>query len=647
MNEFTSCTHTMADGNIFSWLGSKPSWSKSYSLDTADFCKSKALGIKVLPYLLSFPESKKLCAQMHGQIYAYRSSLNGTSMDSNLTSTAFKDNHGFWCGYTDEKSADVFLSPDGKESLDTISGLQWQWGQPNGGNLENCTFLASAYTNLVMDKSCDAVAYVTCHFPSNPKFQFRGEHKMKLKPQEYFLLQMGEDLGPDEFHMKSSSGSVLERTKDNKWQLTKDTKVLATQNSSTFPVGIKFWRDATSGKELKLNLNACNEEQFSCNDGTCVSKWKRCDRHFDCNDASDEFGCKLLDFVPNYNKALPPNNSNGKTKVAILIKVDQVLDINISMETFKLKFILESTWKDPLAVFSNLRKDHPNSLQNEAWTLMWTPYYKFRNTENSLVTSSLIDEEVSIVSIILTDLNANDDRKDQLTRNFEYWGNQVNITKLNTYTIEFMCDLKWANYPFDIQTCPVEISMVTSPDIAIEYSVTTIWSASEVANYNIRQGDVNIDSIKDTTVIRFSLIFERDLKSILLTTYLPTFILTLINQLTNYFIGYEMFEAVVVINATTLLTLTSLFISTFGSLPQTTNIKLIDIWMLATFVYPFLIIIIHTLVHVNSRNQSKNAKKFERLLKIFGKVGLPIFFGAFTIVYFAHGARLLQNPTVE
>ena len=35
---------------------------------------------------------------------------------------------------------------------------------------------------------------------------------------------------------------------------------------------------------------------------------------------------------------------------------------------------------------------------------------------------------------------------------------------------------------------------------------------------------------------------KRDFSPLVLNTYLPTFILTVINQLTNYFIGFELFE---------------------------------------------------------------------------------------------------------
>jgi hypothetical protein len=109
-----------------------------------------------------------------------------------------------------------------------------------------------------------------------------------------------------------------------------------------------------------------------------------------------------------------------------------------------------------------------------------------------------------------------------------------------------------------------------------------------------------------------------------------------INQLTNYFAGTDMFEGIIGINATVLMTLAALFIDVFNSLPPTLYIKRIDIWMIATFVYPFIVIGIHTIVHVMHRSKRHSARVRNLSMK-FSKVGLPLLFTIFTIVFFAEG----------
>ena len=54
------------------------------------------------------------------------------------------------------------------------------------------------------------------------------------------------------------------------------------------------------------------------------------------------------------------------------------------------------------------------------------------------------------------------------------------------------------------------------------------------------------------------------------------------------------FEAMMTVNVTLLLVLTTLFISFSSALPRTSYIKMIDVWLLFNLLVPFALIIIHT-----------------------------------------------------
>ena len=62
---------------------------------------------------------------------------------------------------------------------------------------------------------------------------------------------------------------------------------------------------------------------------------------------------------------------------------------------------------------------------------------------------------------------------------------------------------------------------------------------------------------------------------VLLNTELPAVVLTLINQLTNYFHWPDMFEAVIGNASSVLMTLAAVFISYFQSLPSSAAIRYI------------------------------------------------------------------------
>lgn len=87
---------------------------------------------------------------------------------------------------------------------------------------------------------------------------------------------------------------------------------------------------------------------------------------------------------------------------------------------------------------------------------------------------------------------------------------------------------------------------------------------------------------------------------------------------TNYFRPF-FFEAVVTVNLTSLLVLTTLFISVSNSLPTTSYVKLMDIWLIFCLLVPFseTILQVFRLSDLTMFYQSKdNLITFERIFRI-------------------------------
>ena len=64
---------------------------------------------------------------------------------------------------------------------------------------------------------------------------------------------------------------------------------------------------------------------------------------------------------------------------------------------------------------------------------------------------------------------------------------------------------------------------------------------------------------------------------------------------TNYYKS-QFFEALVTVNLTSLLVLTTLFISVANALPQTSYIKMIDMWLIYSLTTPYFQVILHTAI---------------------------------------------------
>ena len=125
------------------------------------------------------------------------------------------------------------------------------------------------------------------------------------------------------------------------------------------------------------------------------------------------------------------------------------------------------------------------------------------------------------------------------------------------------------------------------------------------------------------------------------------------------------FEAIVTVNLTSLLVLVTLFISVSNSLPRTSYVKLIDVWLIFNLLVPFIDVLLHTIIDIIRNDydptidastfvarssvkispegvkfMAEKDKKRLKLLKGFvlvGRAGLPVIYVLFSILYFGIG----------
>ena len=87
--------------------------------------------------------------------------------------------------------------------------------------------------------------------------------------------------------------------------------------------------------------------------------------------------------------------------------------------------------------------------------------------------------------------------------------------------------------------------------------------------------------------------FKRKIMSEMMTTYLPSMLLMMITYATTFF-KPVFFEAALSVNLTTMLVMTTIFISKMESLPPTSDIKMIDIWLILCQLAPFVQVVLLT-----------------------------------------------------
>ena len=97
----------------------------------------------------------------------------------------------------------------------------------------------------------------------------------------------------------------------------------------------------------------------------------------------------------------------------------------------------------------------------------------------------------------------------------------------------------------------------------------------------------------DKEGVVMTIVMKRKITSEMMTTYFPSLLLTAITFATTFFKPI-FFEAALSVNLTTMLVLTTIFISKMEGLPPTSDIKMIDIWLVFCQLVPFTEVVLLT-----------------------------------------------------
>ena len=128
-----------------------------------------------------------------------------------------------------------------------------------------------------------------------------------------------------------------------------------------------------------------------------------------------------------------------------------------------------------------------------------------------------------------------------------------------------------------------------------------------IGEYSIRNWAYQIVNEKEKIYIYVKMFLTRKIFSIFMVTFLPTILMNIINQASNYIPGENKFDMIITINITSMMVLASIYLSVSSSLPITPNIKPVEWWLLFNLSYPFLVIMTNIIVEQKKKKSTINS----------------------------------------
>ena len=391
----------------------------------------------------------------------------------------------------------------------------------------------------------------------------------------------------------------------NMWQMQSHITPSAVAYSKSLrqnlALGLNTWMVSNDNEcqigevEIELKLTTCGEDEFTCSNGLCVSINERCDSARHCDDWSDEIGCSLTKLPESYMKQIPPiqiiDKKIIKVPVTLSIWIDDVLEVSEIEGSLDMKFGIYMTWIDYRITFHNLKLGSENTISGHESDSIWIPKLIFKNTR--MLEGTITNDEDVIVTV---------ERKGEFVKSGKgvvheiliFEGKENPLTYERAFRKVFQCQYDMRMYPFDSQTCFIDIILRRSAEKFVDIIPEMIDMRGDVELLQYQVLSWNIAKHQfDTNIAgaRVTITFGRKILNQILTVYLPTILIIVIVYSTNFFKDF-FFEAVVTVNLTGMLVLTTMYLSVSGGLPQTSYVKMIEIWLLFTLMVPFVEVIL-------------------------------------------------------
>ncbi len=349
-----------------------------------------------------------------------------------------------------------------------------------------------------------------CSYPAPPLLRLRGLCSESLIDRLFTPKQLPGN--PRSMIILGQTNTRIEYDDaSSQWELT-DAKsgvtAVSKASKSTYLLGKHNWTisndECNEGKTYAtmLMLTGCKEEgEFTCDDGQCIKMEKRCNHMFNCRDLSDERDCQILWLEDGYNTKVPPFSFSEAVdkfwpaQVKISITLMKVVEIEERDHSIHLQFQISLKWKEPRAIYHNLKKDTTLNDLSANISDIWLPLVIYDNTDQKEVTRLGVDWEwITTVAVTREEENPDRSELDKVHEAEIFQGNKSILTMNQTYTWEFQCKYRLKRYPFDTQVFE-KFTKIVHFIISQECKIKMTVDGFSQATVNLIAGQVSLQFI--------------------------------------------------------------------------------------------------------------------------------------------------------
>ncbi|XP_050415025.1 glycine receptor subunit alpha-2 [Patella vulgata] len=335
----------------------------------------------------------------------------------------------------------------------------------------------------------------------------------------------------------------------------------------------------------------------------------------------------LLNQATNSNedvKRTPPEfNSDKSTNIEVLLYVDSIDSINEATMDFTVSILLHLQWTDSRLVPYNFQQLFGNlsflEIDSTNSKRIWVPDIFFPN-----------EKKASFHDVMMAN---------QMMRLYPS-GKILYISRLS---MTLSCPMNLRNYPFDKQTCSVEIMSFgyTVDKLQLEWmnqSNTNTEAVSINKRVELPQFEV-IDSgpercrrtyhrTGNQSCLQANVYLERNIGYYVVQMYIPSVLIVMLSWI-SFWLTVNSVPGRISLGVLTVLTMTTQSTGVNNSLPRVSYTKAIDVWMSTCLVFVFAALLEFAVVNVISRKDDLNEFSLRGVFSIpkdieNGEVSLPL-----------------------